>query len=355
MHIFSSYPASRPRRLRRTNWIRDLVQETHFTARQLIWPIFLREPDTSELVASMPGIKRWLIEELPNMADQALALGIPAVALFPCVPLTRKSLSADEAFRTDNLVGQAIQAIKKHTPELGIITDVALDPYTSHGHDGLLTKGGELVTDLSEISTQAQFPSQTPLEIDNDLTVAALVRQALALGHAGTDIIAPSDMMDGRIGAIRTALDTAGLNHVSILAYSAKYASAFYGPFRDAVVSKQSLSGASKKTYQMNPANIAEAIREVALDIQEGADMVMVKPALPYLDVIRAVKENFSVPTFAYHVSGEYAMIKAAEKLGWLDGKACMLESLLAIRRAGAQAILTYAAVEVAQWLREGE
>jgi porphobilinogen synthase len=322
-----AFPRTRMRRLRRFPWSRRLVAETALRPADLIQPLFVIEGERRrEPVPSMPGIERLSVDLLLGAVERALELGVPAVALFPCTPAARKSDGGEEAWNEDNLICRAIRAIKRRLPEIGVITDVALDPYTTHGHDGLLVED----------------------EIANDRTLEALCRQALVQARAGADVIAPSDMMDGRVGAIRTALDAAGLERTMILAYSAKYASAFYGPFRDAVGSAGSLGKADKKTYQMDPANAQEALREVALDIAEGADMVMVKPGLPYLDVIRRVKDEFRLPTLAYQVSGEYAMLKAAAQAGWLDGDLAMLESLTALKRAGADAILTYAALELA-------
>ena len=323
----AGFPTTRMRRLRRFAWSRRLVAETALRPADLIQPLFVLEGERRrEAVASMPGIERLSLDLLPAPVERALELGIPAVALFPCTPAARKSDGGEEAWNEDNLMCRAIRAIKRRLPEIGVITDVALDPYTTHGHDGILIEG----------------------EIANDATLEALTRQALVQAAAGADVIAPSDMMDGRIGAIRKALDRAGFEATMILAYSAKYASAFYGPFRDAVGSATALGKADKTTYQMDPRNAQEALREVALDIGEGADMVMVKPGLPYLDVIRRVKDEFRLPTLAYQVSGEYAMLKAAAERGWLDGDLAMRESLVALKRAGADAILTYAALEIA-------
>jgi porphobilinogen synthase len=327
------YPHIRLRRMRRDAFSRALMRETDLNAADLILPVFVcgghavREP-----VSSMPGVDRLSIDQLLRLAGEAQQLGIPALALFPVIPSEAKSLDAREAWNADGLVQRAVRALKKDFPELGVIADVALDPFTTHGQDGLIDATGYVV---------------------NDLTVEALVSQAVSHAEAGADIVAPSDMMDGRIGAIRTALEAGGHMHTRILAYSAKYASAFYGPFRDAVGSTGNLGKGNKYTYQMDPANSDEALREVALDLDEGADMVMVKPALPYLDIVRRVKERFGVPTFAYQVSGEYAMLKAAFQNGWLDERACVLESLTSIRRAGADAVLTYFALDVARWLRE--
>jgi len=328
-----AYPMTRPRRMRRDAFSRALMRETTLTAADLILPVFVREGhDICEPVASMPGVERVTIDQLLIRAGEALALGIPALALFPVTPPEAKSLDAREAWNAEGLAQRAVRALKQSCPELGVITDVALDPFTTHGQDGLIDDAGYVV---------------------NDVTVAALVRQALSHAEAGADVVAPSDMMDGRIGAIRRALEDAGHVHTRILAYSAKYASAFYGPFRDAVGSAGNLGKGNKYTYQMDPANGDEAMREIALDLDEGADMVMVKPAMPYLDIIRRVKERFGVPTFAYQVSGEYAMLKAAFANGWLDERACVIEALTGIRRAGADAVLTYFALDVAKWLRE--
>ena len=325
-----SFPRTRLRRTRRTAWSRRLVAESRISTSDLIWPVFAvagerrREP-----VASMPGVDRLSVDLLLKAVEEALALGIPAVAVFPSIDAELKTPDAGEALNPDNLICRAVRAIKAAFPEIGVICDVALDPFNSEGHDGLVHNGHVL----------------------NDETVAVLCRQAVVQAQAGCDIVAPSDMMDGRVGAIRDALDSAGYAEVQIMSYAAKYASAFYGPFRDAVGSGANLKG-DKKTYQMDPANGAEAIREVALDIAEGADMIIVKPGLPYLDVLRAVSQTFGVPTFAYQVSGEYAMLKAAIANGWLDGEAAFLETLISCKRAGASGILTYAAIEVARSLR---
>jgi porphobilinogen synthase len=309
-----------------------MVAERRLGPADLILPLFVLDGERRrQPVPSMPGVERLSIDQLLPVAERALELGIPAVALFPVTPMERKSEDGAEAWNEDNLVCCAIRALKRELPEIGVICDVALDPYTTHGHDGLLRDG----------------------RILNDETLVALTRQALAQAAAGVDIVAPSDMMDGRVGTIRRALDEAGAAMTSILAYSAKYASAYYGPFRDAVGSSSTLGKADKKTYQMDPANSDEALREVAQDIAEGADMVMVKPGLPYLDIVRRVKDAFALPTFAYQVSGEYAMIKAAAERGWLDGDAAMLEALLAFKRAGADGILSYAALDVAERLRD--
>ncbi|MGE0459262.1 MAG: porphobilinogen synthase [Bauldia sp.] len=318
------------RRNRRFDWSRRLVRETTLSVDDHIWPIFIVDGERRrEPVASMPGVERLSVDEAVKAAEQAAKLGIPAIALFPYVLAERRDEAASEAVNPNNLVCTACRAIKTAVPEVGIITDVALDPYTSHGHDGLLA-GDEIV---------------------NDGTVQVLAVQAVLQAEAGSDIIAPSDMMDGRIGAIRRALDRGGFQNTQILAYSAKYASAFYGPFRDAIGTSTTLRG-DKRTYQMDPANTDEAIRETELDIAEGADMVMVKPGMPYLDIVRRVKDTFAVPTFAYQVSGEYAMIRAAAQNGWIDGDRAMMESLLAFRRAGADGILTYFAPFAAARLR---
>lgn len=322
----------RLRRNRRADWARRLVRETTLTVDDLIWPIFLidggkrREP-----VASLPGVERMSVDEAARSVEEAAALGIPAVALFPYTDPAVRDPDGSEALNSQNLVCQALRLIKREVPQIGLITDVALDPYTSHGHDGLME--GERIL--------------------NDATVAALARQALVQAEAGADVIAPSDMMDGRVGAIRAALDDAGFADVQIMSYAAKYASAFYGPFRDAIGTKKALVG-DKKTYQMDPGNGDEAEREAELDVAEGADMLMVKPGLPYLDVVRRLKDRFRMPTFAYQVSGEYAMIQAAAQNGWLDGDAAMMESLQAFKRAGADGVLTYFAPAVAHRLKAG-
>jgi porphobilinogen synthase len=322
----------RPRRNRRTEWARRLVRENLLTADDLIWPLFVIDGTRTRVpVESMPDVERLSVDEAVRAAERAAKLGIPCLALFPYTDPALRDETGSQALNPDNLVCRAIRAIKKEVPEIGILCDVALDPYTSHGHDGLLRDGVIL----------------------NDETVAVLVRQALVEAEAGCDVIAPSDMMDGRVGAIRAGLDRAGFTEVQIMAYAAKYASAFYGPFRDAVGSSQTLTG-DKRTYQMDPANSDEALREVGLDIAEGADMIMVKPGMPYLDIVRRVKDNFRVPTFAYQVSGEYAMIMAAAGNGWLDGDKAMTESLIAFKRAGADGVLTYFAVKVAEKLKKG-
>ena len=323
----------RPRRLRRDDFSRRLVRENRLTADELILPVFVHELPGREAIGSMPGVERVSIDELLKVAGEAVALGIPALALFPVTPPEAKSLDASEAWNPQGLAQRAVRALKAAYPQLGVITDVALDPFTTHGQDGLIDDSGYVV---------------------NDATVDALVKQALSHAEAGADVVAPSDMMDGRIGAIRDALEAAGHVHTRILAYSAKYASAFYGPFRDAVGSAGNLGKGNKYTYQMDPANSDEAIREVGLDLDEGADMVMVKPGLPYLDIVRRVKDAYGAPTFVYQVSGEYAMLKAAAQNGWLDERACALEALLSIKRAGADAILTYFALDAARWLRAG-
>jgi len=323
----------RPRRLRRDDFSRRLVRENRLTADDLILPVFVHELPGREAIGSMPGVERVSIDELLKVAGEAVALGIPALALFPVTPPQAKSLDAAEAWNPQGLAQRAVRALKAAYPQLGVITDVALDPFTTHGQDGLIDDSGYVV---------------------NDATVDALVKQALSHAEAGADVVAPSDMMDGRIGAIRDALEAAGHVHTRILAYSAKYASAFYGPFRDAVGSAGNLGKGNKYTYQMDPANSDEAIREVGLDLDEGADMVMVKPGLPYLDIVRRVKDAYGAPTFVYQVSGEYAMLKAAAQNGWLDERACALEALLSIKRAGADAILTYFALDAARWLRAG-
>jgi porphobilinogen synthase len=322
--------AVRPRRNRRTDWARRLLRENVVTVDDLIWPLFVAE-ESGTAVPSMPGIERLSTEGAVRAAERAAKLGIPCLALFPFTEPRLRDAEGSEALNPENLVCRAIRAIKSEVPDVGILCDVALDPYTSHGHDGLL-RGGVIV---------------------NDETVAVLVKQALVEAEAGADIIAPSDMMDGRVGAIRDALDAASFTDVSIMAYAAKYASAFYGPFRDAVGSSATLIG-DKRTYQMDAANSDEALREVELDLAEGADMVMVKPGMPYLDVLRRVHDTFGMPTFAYQVSGEYAMIMAAAQNGWLDGDKAMMESLIAFKRAGARGVLTYFAPRVAEKLRAG-
>ena len=330
---FAGFPASRPRRLRRDEFTRALVRENRLAPCDLILPVFLLDGHRrEEPVASMPGVSRRSVDGLFEVAEDCVRLGIPVMALFPVIDASLKTPDGLEATNPEGLVPRAVRELKQRFPGLGLLTDVALDPFTSHGQDGLLDGTGYIL---------------------NDETVEVLVRQALVQAQAGVDIVAPSDMMDGRIGAIRTALEGAGLIHTRIMAYSAKYASAYYGPFRDAVGSASNLGKADKKVYQMDPANSDEALREVALDIQEGADMVMVKPGLPYLDIVRRVKDAFRVPTFAYQVSGEYAMLKAAAAQGWLDHDAAMMEALLAFRRAGADGVLTYFARDAARLLRQ--
>ena len=331
MRQLGSFPALRMRRMRAAAWSRRMMAEHHVLVSDLIWPVFIVEGSGQrQAVASMPGVERYSIDVLIEELCEVVALGIPAIALFPYTDTALRSEKGEEAFREDNLVCRAARAVKTAYPELGVICDGALDPYTSHGHDGVLGADGTVL---------------------NDETVAILCQQAVACARAGADVIAPSDMMDGRVGSIRAALDEAGFQDVMILAYAAKYASAFYGPFRDAVGSAGQLKGASKATYQMDPANSAEALREVALDLAEGADMVMVKPGGAYLDIVRRVKDEFGAPTLVYQVSGEYAMIKAAAERGWLDERAVMMESLMAFKRAGADAVLTYFAREAAKLL----
>ncbi|MGH8120374.1 MAG: porphobilinogen synthase [Gammaproteobacteria bacterium] len=329
----SGFPATRMRRMRSADFSRRLMREHHLDAGDLIYPLFLMEgKNKRQPVPSMPGIERLTIDHLVREARELLRLCIPAVALFPVVPVGKKSEDAAEAYNPDGLIQRAVSELKRKCPELGVITDVALDPFTTHGQDGLIDEHVYVV---------------------NDKTIEVLVKQALSHADAGADIVAPSDMMDGRIGAIRGALEYARHVNTKILAYSAKYASNFYGPFRDAVGSAGSLGKGNKFTYQMDPANANEALREVALDIEVGADIVMVKPGLPYLDIVYRVKTEFRVPTFVYHVSGEYAMLKAAARNGWIDERQCVLESLLACKRAGADAILTYYAKQAATWLAD--
>lgn len=328
----AAYPLTRLRRMRRDGFSRRLMRETHLTPDDLVYPVFVREGrEQREPVSSMPGVERMGLDRLVTEAREVHALGIPALALFPVTPAAAKSEDAGEAYNPDGLIQRAVRTLKDAVPDLGLITDVALDPFTSHGQDGLVDATGYVM---------------------NDETVEVLIRQALSHAAAGADVVAPSDMMDGRIGAIRAALEEAGRIHTRILAYSAKYASGFYGPFRDAVGSAASLGGGDKYSYQMDPANGDEALREVALDLGEGADMVMVKPGLPYLDLVRRIKDRFGVPTLVYQVSGEYAMLKAASRNGWLEERATVLESLLCIKRAGADAILTYYAKDAARWLQ---
>jgi porphobilinogen synthase len=328
MHHFGSFPSTRPRRLRRHDWLRRATAETALAPADLVWPLFVHEGRSATPVPSMPGVERLSIEGAVRAAEEAVKLGIPAIALFPVTDPKQKTEDGRHALDPENLVCRAVRAIRRRLgDDVGVICDVALDPYTSHGHDGLLRDG----------------------QIVNDETVEILCRQAVVLAEAGCHVVAPSDMMDGRVGKIRWALDAAGRQDVAILAYAAKYASAFYGPFRDAVGSKAALGTGDKRTYQMDPANSDEAIREVALDVAEGADMVMVKPAMTSLDIIHRVKREFALPTFAYQVSGEYSMIRAAAANGWLDGRKAALESLLVIKRAGADCILTYFAPEIAR------
>jgi porphobilinogen synthase len=327
-----AFPYTRPRRMRRDDFSRRLMREHRLSADDLILPVFIHEAQGRAAVASMPGVERLSIDELLRTAEQAVALEIPALVLFPVTAPEAKSLDAAAAWDESGLAQRAIRALKQRFPELGVITDVALDPYTTHGQDGLVDESGYVV---------------------NDETVDALVLQALSHADAGADVVAPSDMMDGRIGAIREALEESGHTNTRILAYSAKYASAFYGPFRDAVGSAGALGKGNKYTYQMDPANSNEALREVGQDLDEGADMVMIKPGLPYLDIVRRVKDHYGAPTFVYQVSGEYAMLKAAALNGWLDERACALEALTSIKRAGADGVLTYFALDAARWLKE--
>ncbi|MCB1789957.1 MAG: porphobilinogen synthase [Gammaproteobacteria bacterium] len=330
---FAGYPYTRMRRMRRDDFSRRMMRETRLSPDDFIYPVFVLEGSGErEPVVSMPGVERMSIDLLVDEARQVHSFGIPAMALFPVTPMSAKSEDAAEAFNPDGLAQRAVRALKDAVPDLGVITDVALDPFTTHGQDGLIDAGGYVM---------------------NDETVEVLVKQALSHADAGADIVAPSDMMDGRIGDIRDALEAEGHIHTRILAYSAKYASSYYGPFRDAVGSAANLGGGNKYTYQQDPANTDEALREVALDLQEGADMVMVKPGMPYLDIVRRVKDQFGVPTFVYQVSGEYAMHMAAAQNGWLDERAVVMESLLCIKRAGADGILTYFAKRAAQWLND--
>jgi porphobilinogen synthase len=329
----AGFSGIRMRRMRRDDFSRRLMRESVLTADDFIYPVFVLEGQgRTESVASMPGVERQSLDVLLKTAERAVRLGIPALALFPVIDAPQKSLGAEEAYNPAGLVPRTVRALKREFPELGVITDVALDPYTSHGQDGLIDDTGYVL---------------------NDETLDVLVRQALCHAESGADVVAPSDMMDGRIGRIREALEREGRIYTRILAYSAKYASSFYGPFRDAVGSAGNLGKGNKYTYQMDPANTDEALREVALDLDEGADMVMVKPGMPYLDIVRRVKDEFKVPTYAYQVSGEYAMLKAAAQNGWLDERACVLESLLAFKRAGADGILTYFALDAAEYLQQ--
>ncbi len=333
MQTLGQYPHKRMRRMRHDAFSRDLMREHALTPADFIYPVFVLEgSNKTEDVKSMPGVQRKTLDLLLKDAEQCVKLGVPVMAIFPVIDLPLKSLDACEAYNEAGLVPRVVSALKKNFPELGIMTDIALDPYTSHGQDGLLDDSGYVL---------------------NDETVAVLVRQAQTHAAAGADIVAPSDMMDGRIGAVRAALDQKNFIHTRIMAYSAKYASSFYGPFRDAVGSAGNLGTGNKYTYQMDPANSDEALWEVGLDLQEGADMVMVKPGMPYLDIVRRVKDEFKAPTFVYQVSGEYAMLKAAAQNGWLNEKACVLEALLSFKRAGADGILTYFALDAARWLKE--
>lgn len=333
MFSFSKFPQKRMRRMRRDKFSRRLVQETHLRIDDLIYPVFVLDgKNRIENIPSMPGVVRQSADILMTQADRCLQLGIPAIAIFPVIENTLKNLTADEAYNPDGLVPRVVKQLKENFPELGVITDVALDPYTSHGQDGLIDQFGYVM---------------------NDETVDILCKQALVHAQAGADIVAPSDMMDGRIAAIRNILDSENYIHTRILAYSAKYASNFYGPFRDAVGSAANLGGSNKYTYQMDSANSDEALWEVGLDLDEGADMVMIKPGMPYLDIVRRVKDQYGAPTFVYQVSGEYAMLKASAINGWLNEEACVLESLLAFKRAGADGILTYYAMEAANWLKK--
>ena len=333
MQFLGKYPHKRMRRMRRDDFSRRLMRETQLTQADLIYPVFVLDGNNrSESVSSMPGVLRQTLDKLLLQAEECAKLGIPALAIFPVIDLPLKSLDAAEAYNPDGLVPRVVRTLKQNFPELGIITDIALDPYTSHGQDGLIDHNGYVL---------------------NDETVAVLAKQALTHAEAGADVVAPSDMMDGRIGAIRNALDGQGHIHTRILAYSAKYASSFYGPFRDAVGSAANLGAGNKYTYQIDPANSDEALWEVGLDLEEGADMVMIKPGMPYLDIVRRIKDTYQAPTFVYQVSGEYAMLKAASQNGWLNEKACVLEALLGFKRAGADGILTYFALDAARWLQE--
>ncbi len=335
MHTLGQYPQVRMRRMRRDAFSRNLMRENVLTAADLIYPVFVLEgKNREEAVASMPGVKRQTLDKLLLQAAECVKLGIPMLALFPVIGATLKTEDAREALNPDGLVPTVVAALKKHFPELGIMTDIALDPYTSHGQDGLLDASGYVM---------------------NDETVAMLAQQAQVHAQAGADVVAPSDMMDGRIAAVRAALDQKGYIHTRIMAYAAKYASSFYGPFRDAVGSSANLGAGNKYSYQMDPANSDEALWEVGLDLQEGADMVMVKPGMPYLDIVRRIKDEFKAPTFVYQVSGEYAMLKAAAQNGWLNEEACVLESLLSFKRAGADGILTYFAMDAARWLKDAK
>jgi porphobilinogen synthase len=334
MNVYGRFPQVRMRRMRRDEFSRRLMRECRLTTDDLIYPVFVIDGKNREVpVVSMPGIKRYTIDRLLKHAEECLALGIPAIALFPAIENNLKTADGREATNPKGLVPRAVAALKKRFPELGLITDVALDPYTTHGHDGLIDASGYVL---------------------NDETIRVLEKQALVNAAAGVDVVAPSDMMDGRVGAIRAALDRKGFIHTRILAYSAKYASGFYGPFRDAVGSAKSLGRGTKTTYQMDPANSDEALWEAGLDLEEGADMIMVKPGLPYLDIVRRIKDEFRAPTFVYQVSGEYAMLKAAIANGWLEERRCVMEALLAFKRAGADGVLTYFALDAARWLAQG-
>lgn len=333
INLLSHFPHKRMRRLRRDNFSRRLVRENQLQASDFIYPVFVLDGvNREERVDSMPGVSRTSVDLLLKKAEQCLMLGVPAMALFPVIDTSLKSLTADEAYNPEGLVPSVVRQLKQNFPELGVITDIALDPYTSHGQDGLIDESGYVL---------------------NDETVMVLIKQALAHAEAGADVVAPSDMMDGRVKSIREALDVKQFIDTRILAYSAKYASSFYGPFRDAVGSAANLGGSNKYTYQMDPANSDEALWEAGLDLLEGADMIMVKPGMPYLDVVRRIKDEFKAPTFVYQVSGEYAMLKAAAINGWLNEEACVLESLLSFKRAGADGILTYYALEAASWLKQ--
>ena len=333
MNILGQFPQKRMRRVRKDDFSRRMVRENRLSPDDFIYPVFVIEGhNRTEVVPSMPGVERMTLDRLLPVAEKCLKLGVPAMALFPVIDPALKTLNGKEAMNADGLIPRVVAALKKNFPELGVMTDVALDPYTSHGQDGVIDDNGYII---------------------NDVTLEILCKQALTQAESGVDIVAPSDMMDGRIGAIRKALDDGNHIHTKIMAYSAKYASGFYGPFRDAVGSAANLGKGNKMTYQMDPANSNEALWEVGLDLQEGADMVMVKPGMPYLDILRRVKDEFQAPTFVYQVSGEYAMLQAAFKNGWLDENKCVLESLLAFKRAGADGILTYFALQAAEWLRE--
>jgi porphobilinogen synthase len=332
MQVLGQYPHKRMRRMRRDAFSRNLVRENILTAADLIYPVFVLDgKNREEEVVSMPGVKRQSLDKLLHQAEECVKLGIPMLALFPVIDAAFKSEDAREALNPDGLLPRVVAELKKNFPELGVMTDIALDPYTSHGQDGLIDASGYVI---------------------NDETVAVLAQQAQVHAQAGADVVAPSDMMDGRIAAVRAALDRKGCIHTRIMAYSAKYASSFYGPFRDAVGSSANLGKGNKNTYQMDPANSDEALWEVGLDLEEGADMVMVKPGMPYLDIVRRIKDEFKAPTFVYQVSGEYAMLKAAAQNGWLNEEACVLESLLAFKRAGADGVLTYFALDAARWLK---